>query len=181
MSNWGSHLSYVPPPPVNPSEYEPMEPLQPHLTGLTDFGRGDQTFVPQQSTPVATAPPQDSDNPLIVLNTLLNEFRAFRDDITIRMNYVETRVRENMFTMRHFNGLQTDLQTILTQLHGLPRQPTGTNRPPPPLPGGVVAPPVIPPAQTTMSTTRVKLAKPDKFDGKKDKSTTFKVAITQYL
>ncbi|QRV99281.1 hypothetical protein RhiJN_27300 [Ceratobasidium sp. AG-Ba] len=35
--------------------------------------------------------------------------------------------------------------------------------------------------QPTAPTVRVKLAKPDKFDGKKDKSTTFKVAITQYL
>ncbi|QRV92681.1 hypothetical protein RhiJN_20699 [Ceratobasidium sp. AG-Ba] len=133
-----------------------------------------------QNTPVAPNP-SESDNPMIVLNTLLNEFRAFRDDITLRMNYVETRVRENMFTMRHFNGLQTDLQTILTQLHGLPRQTTGTNRPPPPPPAGGIPPPVAPPVQVPTTTTRVKLAKPDKFDGKKDKSTTFKVAITQYL
>ncbi|QRV93541.1 Retrotransposon gag protein [Ceratobasidium sp. AG-Ba] len=180
MLQWGSHMSYVPPPPPESTTYEPIPPLQPHLTGLTDFGHGagDETFM--QNTPVAPNPPE-SDNPMIVLNTLLNEFRAFRDDMTLRMNYVETRVRENMFTMRHFNGLQTDLQTILTQLHGLPRQPTGTNRPPPPPPAGSMPPPVVPPVPAPTSTTRVKLAKPDKFDGKKDKSTTFKVAITQYL
>ncbi|QRV84679.1 Retrotransposon gag protein [Ceratobasidium sp. AG-Ba] len=57
----------------------------------------------------------------------------------------------------------------------------GTNRPPPPPPTGGVPPPAAPPVPTPTSTTRVKLAKPDKFDGKKDKSTTFKVAITQYL
>ncbi|QRV97020.1 hypothetical protein RhiJN_25039 [Ceratobasidium sp. AG-Ba] len=173
-------MSYVPPPLPESTQYEPIPPLQPHLTGLTDFchGAGDETFV--QNTPVAPNP-HESDNPMIVLNTLLNEFRAFRDDMTLRMNYVETRVRKNMFTRRHFNGLQTDLQTILTQLHGMPRQPTGTNQPPPPPPAGGVPPPVAPPIQVPILTTQVKLAKPDKFDGKKDKSTTFKVAITQYL
>ncbi|QRV84676.1 Transposon Tf2-12 polyprotein [Ceratobasidium sp. AG-Ba] len=159
-------MSYVPPPPPKSTTYEPIPPLQPHLTGLTDFGHGagDETFM--QNTPVAPNP-SESDNPMIVLNTLLNEFRAFRDDITLRMNYVETQVRENMFTMRRFNGLQTDLQTILTQLHGLPRQPTGTNRPPPPPPAAGVPLPVAPPIQVPTSTTRVKLAKPDKFDGKR--------------
>ncbi|QRV95266.1 Retrotransposon gag protein [Ceratobasidium sp. AG-Ba] len=165
MSQWGSHMSYVPPPPPESTTYEPVPPLQPHLTGLTDFGHGagDETFM--QNTPVAPNP-SESDNPMIVLNTLLNEFRAFRDDMTLRMTYVETR---------------TDLQTILTQLHGLPRQPTGTNWPPPPPPTGGVPPLAAPPVQIPTSTTRVKLAKPDKFNGKKDKSTTFKVAITQYL
>ncbi|QRV73686.1 hypothetical protein RhiJN_01700 [Ceratobasidium sp. AG-Ba] len=68
----------------------------------------------------------------------------------------------------------------MTQLQGVPRQPTGTNRQPPPPP----TVPVVPIARTSPTappTVRVKLAKPDKFDGKKDKSTTFKVAITQYL
>ncbi|QRV95895.1 Transposon Tf2-12 polyprotein [Ceratobasidium sp. AG-Ba] len=35
--------------------------------------------------------------------------------------------------------------------------------------------------QPTVPAVWVKLTKPDKFDGKKDKSTMFKVAITQYL
>ncbi|QRV90363.1 Retrotransposon gag protein [Ceratobasidium sp. AG-Ba] len=154
MSQWGSHMSYVPPPPPESTNYEPIPPLQPHLTGLTDFGHGagDETFM--QNTPVAPNP-SESDNPMIVLNTLLNEFRAFRDDITLRMTYVETRVRENMFTMH--NAAST---TTANWRH---------------------SPPAAPPVQTPTATTWVKLAKPDKFDGKKDKSTTFKVAITQYL
>ncbi|QRW09679.1 Retrotransposon gag protein [Ceratobasidium sp. AG-Ba] len=167
-------MSYVPP---NPNE---IPPLQPHFTGLTDLENlGDQTFVPQDNTPLTTAPPE-SDNPLIILNTLLNEFRTFRDDVTARLHYLEGHAQANTFTRGHFNGLQADLQTILTQLHGIPRQPTGTNRQPPPPPAAPLLPATCTPP-TAPSTVRVKLAKPDKFDSKKDKSTTFKVAITQYL
>ncbi|QRV83624.1 Retrotransposon gag protein [Ceratobasidium sp. AG-Ba] len=162
-----------------------MHPLQPHLTGLTEFGHGagDNTFV--QNTPVAPIPPE-TDNPLILLNTLINEFRSWRDEINGRMTQIENHMQNNSFNMAHFNGLHTDLQTIFDQIQATPTtqrpQLTGTNRQPPP-------PPVasIPQAQSvratqpTAPTVRVKLAKPDKFDGKKDKSTTFKVAITQYL
>ncbi|QRV90604.1 hypothetical protein RhiJN_18622 [Ceratobasidium sp. AG-Ba] len=131
-------MSYVPP--VNPDDYNPIPLLQPHFTGLTDLDNvGDQTFMPQDTTPIATAPPE-MDNPLIILNMLLNEFQTFRDDVTACLNYLEGHAQANTFTRGHFNGLQTDLQTILTQLHGIPRQSTGTNRPPPPPPGNTTAP-----------------------------------------
>ncbi|QRV73676.1 Retrotransposon gag protein [Ceratobasidium sp. AG-Ba] len=182
MSQWGSHLSYVPPPDPNV-----MHPLQPHLTGLTDFGHGagDNTFV--QNTPVAPAPPE-TDNPLILLNTLINEFRSWRDEINGRMNQIKNHMQANSFNMAHFNGLHTDLQTIFDQIQAIPAvqrpQLTGTNRQPPPPPVGAPVTSQAPPVRVTppvAPTVRVKLAKPDKFDGKKDKSTTFKVAITQYL
>ncbi|QRW02580.1 hypothetical protein RhiLY_01579 [Ceratobasidium sp. AG-Ba] len=182
MSQWGSHLSYVPPPDPNV-----MHPLQPHLTGLTDFGHGagDNTFV--QNTPVAPAPPE-TDNPLILLNTLINEFRSWRDEINGRMSQIENHMQANSFNMTHFNGLHTDLQTIFDQIQAIPAvqhpQLTGTNRQPPPPPVGGPSTLQAPPVRVTppvVPTVRVKLAKPDKFDGKKDKSTTFKVAITQYL
>ncbi|QRV72137.1 Retrotransposon gag protein [Ceratobasidium sp. AG-Ba] len=186
MSQWGSHLSYVPPPPESfVTEPPAMHPLQPHLTGLTDFGQGagDNTFV--QNTPVAPAPPE-TDNPLILLNTLINEFRSWRDEINGRMTQIENHMQANSFNMAHFNGLHTDLQTIFDQIQAIPTvqrpQLTGTNRQPPPPP--VASIPQAQPvrvAPPTAPTVRVKLAKPDKFDGKKDKSTTFKVAITQYL
>ncbi|QRW03188.1 Retrotransposon gag protein [Ceratobasidium sp. AG-Ba] len=185
MSQWGSHLSYVPPPP----EFEPsaMHPLQPHLTGLTEFGHGagDNTFV--QNTPVAPIPPE-TDNPLILLNTLINEFRSWRDEINGRMTQIENHMQANSFNMAHFNGLHTDLQTIFDQIQAIPAAPqpqlTGTNRQPPPPPVRASSASQPPPVRITppiAPTVRVKLAKPDKFDGKKDKSTTFKVAITQYL
>ncbi|QRW06299.1 Retrotransposon gag protein [Ceratobasidium sp. AG-Ba] len=166
-------MSYVPP---NQNE---IPPLQPHDTGLTELDNvGDQTFVPQ----MADAPPE-SDNPLILLNILINKFHTFRDDVTARLSYLEGHAQSNTFTRGHFHGLQTDLQTILTQLHGVPCQQTGTNRLPPPPPLVPVAP-LVPGSctpQAPVPSVRVKLAKPDKFDGKKDKSTPFKVAITQYL
>ncbi|QRV83530.1 Retrotransposon gag protein [Ceratobasidium sp. AG-Ba] len=188
MSQWGSHLSYVPPPP-EPSVYDPntMHPLQPHLTGLTDFGHGagDNTFV--QNTPVAPVPPE-TDNPLILLNTLINEFRSWRDEVNGRMTQIENHMQANSFNMAHFNGLHTDLQTIFDQIQAIPAvqrpQLTGTNRQPPPPPVRVTPTSQPPPVRVTppiVPAVRVKLAKPDKFDGKKDKSTTFKVAITQYL
>ncbi|QRV84431.1 Retrotransposon gag protein [Ceratobasidium sp. AG-Ba] len=188
MSQWGSHLSYVPPPP-EPSVYDPntMHPLQPHLTGLTDFGHGagDNTFV--QNTPVAPIPPE-TDNPLILLNTLINEFRSWRDEVNGRMTQIENHMQANSFNMAHFNGLHTDLQTIFDQIQAIPAvqrpQLTGTNRQPPPPPVRVTPTSQPPPVRVTppiVPAVRVKLAKPDKFDGKKDKSTTFKVAITQYL
>ncbi|QRV83567.1 hypothetical protein RhiJN_11583 [Ceratobasidium sp. AG-Ba] len=137
MSQWGLHLSYVPPVDQNPHA---IPPLQPHYTGLTDLDNvGDQTFMPEEPTPVATAPPE-SDNPLIILNTLLNEFRGFRDNVTAQLNYLEGHAQANTFTRGHFHGLQTDLQTILTQLHGIPGQLTGTNRQPPSLPPTTVTP-----------------------------------------
>ncbi|QRV84273.1 Retrotransposon gag protein [Ceratobasidium sp. AG-Ba] len=90
--------------------------------------------------------------------------------------------------MAHFNGLHTDLQTIFDQIQAIPAvqrpQLTGTNRQPPPPPVRVTPTSQPPPVRVTppiVPAVRVKLAKPDKFDGKKDKSTTFKVAITQYL
>ncbi|QRV77354.1 Retrotransposon gag protein [Ceratobasidium sp. AG-Ba] len=89
--------------------------------------------------------------------------------------------------MAHFNGLHTDLQTIFDQIQTIPAAPcpqlTGTNRQPPPPPVAITSTPQAQPVCVTQpaSTIRVKLAKPDKFDGKKDKSTKFKVAITQYL
>ncbi|QRV73567.1 Retrotransposon gag protein [Ceratobasidium sp. AG-Ba] len=188
MSQWGSHLSYVPPPP-EPSVYDPntMHPLQPHLTGLTDFGHGagDNTFV--QNTPVAPVPPE-TDNPLILLNTLINEFRSWRDEVNGRMTQIENHMQANSFNMAHFNGLHTDLQTIFDQIQAIPAvqrpQLTGTNRQPPPPPVRVTPTPQPPPVRVIppiVPAVRVKLAKPDKFNGKKDKSTTFKVAITQYL
>ncbi|QRV82689.1 hypothetical protein RhiJN_10704 [Ceratobasidium sp. AG-Ba] len=86
--------------------------------------------------------------------------------------------------MAHFNGLHTDLQTIFDQIQAIPTtqraQLMGTNHQPPPPPVASMPQPIRV-AQPTTPTVRVKLAKPDKFDGKKDKSTTFKVAITQYL
>ncbi|QRV83052.1 Retrotransposon gag protein [Ceratobasidium sp. AG-Ba] len=186
MSQWGLHLSYVPPPPESYVPDPPiMNPLQPHLTGLTEFGHGagDNTFV--QNTPVAPAPPE-TDNPLILLNTLINEFRSWRDEINGRMTQIENHMQANSFNMAHFNGLHTDLQTIFNQIQAIPPtqrpQLTGTNRQPPPPP--VASMPSTHSTQVTQPTAptvRVKLAKPDKFDGKKDKSTTFKVAITQYL
>ncbi|QRW02444.1 Transposon Tf2-7 polyprotein [Ceratobasidium sp. AG-Ba] len=186
MSQWGSHLSYVPPPPESSVPDPPiMNPLQPHLTGLTEFGHGvgDNTFV--QNTPVAPAPPE-TNNPLILLNTLINKFRSWRDEINGRMTQIENHMQANSFNMAHFNGLHTDLQTIFDQIQAIPStqrpQLTGTNRQPPPPP--VASIPLahsIRVAQPTAPTVRVELAKPDKFDGKKDKSTTFKVAITQYL
>ncbi|QRW11649.1 Retrotransposon gag protein [Ceratobasidium sp. AG-Ba] len=181
MSQWGSHLSYVPPPPE--SEPSVMHPLQPHLTGLTEFGHGagDNTFV--QNTPVAPIPPE-TDNPLILLNTLINEFRSWRDEINGRMAQIENHMQTNSFNMAHFNGLHTDLQTIFDQIQAIPTaqrpQLTGTNRQPPPPPVTSIPQPIRV-TQPAAPTIRVKLAKPDKFDGKKDKSTTFKVAITQYL
>ncbi|QRW03346.1 Retrotransposon gag protein [Ceratobasidium sp. AG-Ba] len=88
--------------------------------------------------------------------------------------------------MAHFNGLHTDLQTIFDQIQAIPTaqrpQLTGTNQQPPPPP--VASIPQTQPirvGQPAAPAVCVKLAKPDKFDGKKDKSTTFKVAITQYL
>ncbi|QRV96917.1 Retrotransposon gag protein [Ceratobasidium sp. AG-Ba] len=116
MSQWGSHMSYVPPPPPESTNYEPIPPLQPHLTGLTDFGHG-------------------ADGPT---------------------NHPHSATWPTSSTNRN---------------KSTPTTATGRGAPPP------AAPPVQPPT----SSTRVKLAKPDKFDGKKDKSTTFKVAITQYL
>ncbi|QRV82902.1 Retrotransposon gag protein [Ceratobasidium sp. AG-Ba] len=181
MSQWGSHLSYVPPPPE--SEPPIMHPLQSHLTGLTEFGHGagDNTFV--QNTPVAPIPPE-TDNPLILLNTLINEFRSWRDEINGRMAQIENHMQTNSFNMAHFNGLHTDLQTIFDQIQAIPTaqrpQLTGTNRQPPPPPVTSIPQPIRV-TQPAAPTIRVKLAKPDKFDGKKDKSTTFKVAITQYL
>ncbi|QRV73502.1 Retrotransposon gag protein [Ceratobasidium sp. AG-Ba] len=169
MSQWGSHLSYVPPPPESfVTEPPVMHPLQPNLTGLTDFGHGagDNTFV--QNTPVAPAPPE-TDNPLILLNTLINEFRSWRDEINGRMTQIENHMQANSFNMAHFNGLHTDLQTIFDQIQAIPTaqrpQLTGTNQQPPP-------PPVasIPQAQP------VRVAPPTALT-----STTFKVAITQYL
>ncbi|QRV78755.1 Retrotransposon gag protein [Ceratobasidium sp. AG-Ba] len=132
MSQWGSHLSYVPPPP----EFEPsaMHPLQPHLTGLTEFGHGagNNTFV--QNTPVAPVPPE-TDNPLILLNILINEFRSWRDEINGRMTQIKNHMQANSFNMAHFNGLHTDLQTIFDQIQAIPAAPqpqlTGTNRQPP--------------------------------------------------
>ncbi|QRV85417.1 Retrotransposon gag protein [Ceratobasidium sp. AG-Ba] len=186
MSQWGSHLSYVPPPPES-SVHDPpvMHPLQPHLTGLTEFGHGagDNTFV--QNTPVAPAPPE-TDNPLILLNTLINEFWSWRDEINGRIIQIENHMQANSLNMAHFNGLHTDLQTIFDQIQAIPTaqrpQLTGTNRQPPPPPVASV-PPTQPirATQPVAPSVRVKLAKPNKFDGKKDKSTTFKVAITQYL
>ncbi|QRV96513.1 hypothetical protein RhiJN_24531 [Ceratobasidium sp. AG-Ba] len=170
MSQWGSHMCYVPP--VNPDDYNPIPPLQPHFTGLTNLDNvNDQIFMPQDTTPITTTPPE-TDNPLIILNTLLNEFRMFRDDVTARLNYLEGHAQANMFTRGHFNGLQTDLQTILTQLHGIPRQSTGTNCPPPPPPGVTTAPLTLAPCASpaTVPTLRVKLAKPDKFDGVRHES-----------
>ncbi|QRV81755.1 Retrotransposon gag protein [Ceratobasidium sp. AG-Ba] len=136
MSQWGSHLSYAPPPP-EPSVHDPntMHPLQPHLTRLTDFGHGagDNTFV--QNTPVAPVPPE-TDNPLILLNTLINKFRSWRDEVNGRMNQIENHMLANSFNMAHFNGLHTDLQTIFDQIQAIPAvqrpQLTGTNRQPPP-------------------------------------------------
>ncbi|QRV77273.1 Retrotransposon gag protein [Ceratobasidium sp. AG-Ba] len=186
MSQWGSHMSYIPPPP-NSSVHDPhvIHPLQPHLTGLTEFGHGagDNTFV--QNTPVAQAPPE-TDNPLILLNTLINEFRSWRDEINGRMTQIENHMQANSFNMAHFNGLHTDLQTIFDQIQAIPVAPrpqlTGTNRQPPPPPVVTTSTPQAQPARVAQpAIVRVKLAKPDKFDGKKDKSTTFKVAITQYL
>ncbi|QRV79682.1 hypothetical protein RhiJN_07697 [Ceratobasidium sp. AG-Ba] len=139
MSQWGSHLSYVPPPPES-SVHDPniMHPLQPHLTGSTDFGHGagNNTFV--QNTPVAPVPPE-TNNPLILLNTLINEFRSWRDEINRRMTQIENHMQTNSFNMAHFNGLHTDLQTNFDQIqaNSATQRPqlTGTNRqlPPPPV------------------------------------------------
>ncbi|QRW10095.1 Transposon Tf2-12 polyprotein [Ceratobasidium sp. AG-Ba] len=188
MSQWGSHLSYAPPPPES-SVPDPnvMHPLQPHFTGLTDFvhGAGNNTFV--QNTPVATAP-LETNNPLILLNTLIHEFRLWWDEINGRMTQIKNHMQANSFNMTHFNGLHTDLQTIFDQIQAIPAvqrpQLTGTNRQPPPPPVRLSSASQAPPVRVTppvTTTVRVKLAKPDKFNGKKDKSTTFKVAITQYL
>ncbi|QRV84412.1 Retrotransposon gag protein [Ceratobasidium sp. AG-Ba] len=87
--------------------------------------------------------------------------------------------------MSHFNGLHTDLQTIFDQIQAIPAaqrpQLTGTNRQPPPPP--VASVPQTQPIRVTQPaapTVRVKLAKPDKFDGKKQVYHV-QIAITQYL
>ncbi|QRV72100.1 Retrotransposon gag protein [Ceratobasidium sp. AG-Ba] len=173
MSQWGSNLSYVPPPPVNPSNYEPVPPLQPHLTGLTEF-EGDRTFGPQDNTPMGPGP-NISDDPTILVQTLLSEFRVFQHNVETRLHNLEQNIQGSLFTNDHFNQLRTDLQMLLTQTQ-LVRQPTGTQRPAPRPP---IPQPPAPPVQT--STQRIKLAKPEKFDGKKEKSTAFKVSLMQYL
>ncbi|QRV84225.1 Retrotransposon gag protein [Ceratobasidium sp. AG-Ba] len=162
MSQWGSHLSYVPPPPE--SEPPIMHPLQSHLTGLTEFGHGagDNTFV--QNTPVAPIPPE-TDNPLILLNTLINERTLLI--WLILTDYTRT------YKLFLIKSRQSQPPAQRPQL-------TGTNRQPPPPPVTSIPQPIRV-TQPAAPTIRVKLAKPDKFDGKKDKSTTFKVAITQYL
>ncbi|QRV98727.1 Retrotransposon gag protein [Ceratobasidium sp. AG-Ba] len=116
MSQWGSHMSYVPPPPPESTTYEPIPPLQPHLTGLTDFGHG-------------------ADGPT---------------------NYSHPAARSTSSTHRHKSTSTTT---------------TNWRRPPS---CGTASPNshINYPGQTSQT---------DKFDGKKDKSTTFKVAITQYL
>ncbi|QRV78839.1 Transposon Tf2-12 polyprotein [Ceratobasidium sp. AG-Ba] len=173
MSQWGSNLSYVPPPPVNPSNNEQIPPLQPHLTGLTEF-EGDRTFGPQDNTPVGPGP-NILDDPTILVQTLLSKFRVFQHSVETRLQNPEQNIQGSLFTNNHFDQLQTDLQTILTQTW-LVRQPTGTQSPAPQPP---VPQPLAPPAQT--STQQIKLAKPEKFDGKKDKSIAFKVSLMQYL
>ncbi|QRV73625.1 Transposon Ty3-I Gag-Pol polyprotein [Ceratobasidium sp. AG-Ba] len=77
--------------------------------------------------------------------------------------------------MAHFNGLHTDLQTIFNQIQAIPAvqrpQLTGTNRQPPPPPVRVSSTLQPPPVRVTppiAPTVRVKLAKPDKFDGTSD-------------
>ncbi|QRW05893.1 Transposon Tf2-12 polyprotein [Ceratobasidium sp. AG-Ba] len=163
------------------SEYEPIPPLQPHLTGLTNFG-GDRTFGPQENMPQGPGP-NISDNPTVLVQTLLNEFWMFQHNVEMRLNNLEQNIQGSLFTNQHFNDLRTDLVDILNQTQ-LRQQPTGTNHPvPPPAPTPAPAPASAPapmPASAT-HTMWIKLAKPEKFDGKKDNSTLFKVSLTQYL
>ncbi|QRW05899.1 Retrotransposon gag protein [Ceratobasidium sp. AG-Ba] len=110
----------------------------------------------------------------------------FQHNLEACLNNLEQNIQGSLFTNDHFNQLRTDLQTILTQTH-VARQQTGTNRQPPappaPQPPAPPAPqPSAPPLpQPSAPSARIKLAKPEKFDGKKDKSTAFKVSLMQYL
>ncbi|KAG8729054.1 hypothetical protein FRC12_021290 [Ceratobasidium sp. 428] len=162
-----------------------------HLTGFTGVGP-DETFQ-------APAP----ESPDITGRDVLNAIQSMRANMNSRFNNVDNAIRElyarmeylqnhygaQQATMDGLNQLGGHVNTIQRYTHDIhrdtqallttaPVQPvaqqlTGVNRPAPP-----------PPIQTSTTRTSggIKLAKPDKFDGKdKSKSKAFRVAITQYL
>ncbi|KAG8678105.1 hypothetical protein FRC09_020116, partial [Ceratobasidium sp. 395] len=162
-----------------------------HLTGFTEtFGQPDETF--RQPAPEEVTG-RDVLNAIQALRAQMNtRFTNIETEITrlqARTEYLHNHYGAQQATMDGLNQLGGHVNTIQRYAHDIhrdtqallttaPTQPvvqqlTGVNRPAPP-----------PPIQT--STTRasggIKLAKPDKFDGKdKSKSKAFRVAITQYL
>ncbi|KAG8786730.1 hypothetical protein FRC12_016326 [Ceratobasidium sp. 428] len=162
-----------------------------HLTGFTGVGP-DETFQ-------APAP----ESPDITGRDVLNAIQSMRANMNSRFNNVDNAIRELYARMeylqnhygaqqatmdglnqlgghvntvqRYAHDIHRDTQALLTTAPAQPvvQQLTGVNRPAPP-----------PPIQTSTTRTSggIKLAKPDKFDGKdKSKSKAFRVAITQYL
>ncbi|KAG8739198.1 hypothetical protein FRC12_016401 [Ceratobasidium sp. 428] len=128
------------------------------------------------------------------MNTRFTSIEAEITRLQVRTEYLHTHYGGQQATLDLVNQLAGHVNTVTQYLHSIhwdtqalitaipavqPAQPvapqlTGVNRPAPP-------PPTIQ-TSTTRTSGGIKLAKPDKFDGKdKSKSKAFRVAITQYL
>ncbi|KAG8725229.1 hypothetical protein FRC12_003104 [Ceratobasidium sp. 428] len=146
-----------------------------HLTGLMDtFGQPDETFrqpAPEEVTGEAEITWLQTRTEH--LHTHYGGQQATLDSINQLAGHVNT-------ITQYSHSIHRDTQALTTAIPAVqPTQPvvpqlTGVNRPAPP-------PPTIQ-TSTTRTSGGIKLAKPDKFDGKdKSKSKAFRVAITQYL
>ncbi|KAG8792547.1 hypothetical protein FRC12_005698 [Ceratobasidium sp. 428] len=162
-----------------------------HLTGFTGVGPGETFHAPAPESPDITG--RDVLNAIqsmrANMNSCFNNVDNAIRELYARMEYLQNHYGAQQATtdglnqlgghvntiQRYAHDIHRDTQALLTTApaHPVVQQLTGVNCPAPP-----------PPIQTSTTQTSggIKLAKPDKFDGKdKSKSKAFRVAITQYL